>query len=105
MKVVKFHDCKPEIKVGCIVTAFYAGYYKITKVYEDNYGTCSVSYVKVLCANGKKSKHIMDGCHVSYCELVTKDTIINDCAEDIKLISRKYKKLEKILHESQTKNV
>lgn len=95
MKVVEYHDERPNIRAGSIITAYHAGYHKVTELHERDDGCKLVSYVKVLTSAGKSARNKKPfTCHILYCELVDPQKILD---EELKLAHEKYDSLVNLI--------
>lgn len=83
-----------EIVVGSVITAYHAGYWRVTAVTNRPGGTPHCTYVQLAKAdgrvvNGKAEK----GCDASYCRLLNRETINKQHDEQLKAADDLYNTL------------
>lgn len=70
--IVTYDD---EIVVGSVITAYHAGYWRVTKVTHRPGATPHFNYEQLLRADGSKAPKRNGGCDAAYCSLFDKSAI------------------------------
>lgn len=80
------------LKIGDIITAYYKGYWKITRFENTGYGTLVYS-TQVADSSGKPRSSTEGCCHSNYCKKLIKYDVTSQYVTESGELSKKYQRI------------